>query len=54
MAGSITFKNYVKRNWKVREDVQDRIHSSDRDQVRGGMGGNTTVILNILELSLHL
>jgi len=34
VAGSITFKNYVKRNWKVGEEGPDKIHQSDRDQVK--------------------
>ena len=33
VAGAITFKNYIKRNWKVSEEGPDRIHASDRDQV---------------------
>ena len=33
MAGAITFKNYIKRNWKVPEEGPDKIHASDRDQV---------------------
>ena len=33
-AGAITFKNYVKRNWKVEEDSPDRIHPSDRIQIK--------------------
>ena len=33
VAGAITFKNYVKRNWKVPEEGPDKIHASDRDQV---------------------
>jgi len=34
VAGAITFKNYVKRNWKVSEEGTDRIHANDRDQVK--------------------
>jgi len=34
VAGSITFKNYVKRNWAVPEDGPDKIHGSDRDAVK--------------------
>jgi len=34
IAASITFKNYVKRNWKVPEDGTDKIHPSDRSQVK--------------------
>ena len=34
VASAITFKNYVKRNWKVEEDCTDRIHSSDRETVK--------------------
>ena len=33
VAGAITFKNYIKRNWKVSEEGPDKIHASDRDQV---------------------
>lgn len=34
IAGAITFKNYVKRNWKIPEEGPDRIHQSDRQQVK--------------------
>jgi len=34
VAGAITFKNYVKRNWKVGEEGPDKIHASDRNQVK--------------------
>jgi len=34
VAGAITFKNYIKRNWKVSEEGPDRIHQADRDQVK--------------------
>ncbi|GLV36439.1 Chromosome segregation 1 [Carabus blaptoides fortunei] len=34
VAGAIAFKNYIKRNWKVEEDEQDRIHESDRIAVK--------------------
>jgi len=34
VAGSITFKNYVKRNWKVEEDCADKIHPADREAVK--------------------
>lgn len=34
VAGAVTFKNYVKRNWKVEEDAVDKIHHSDRDTVK--------------------
>ncbi|CAG9857406.1 unnamed protein product [Phyllotreta striolata] len=30
VAGSVAFKNYIKRNWVVEEDQTDRIHESDR------------------------
>ncbi|XP_044263819.1 exportin-2 [Tribolium madens] len=30
VAGSIAFKNYIKRNWSIEEDQNDRIHESDR------------------------
>jgi len=34
IAGAITFKNYVKRNWKVGEEGSNKIHESDRAQVK--------------------
>jgi len=34
IAGSITFKNYIKRNWAVPEDGPDKIHASDREAVK--------------------
>ena len=34
VAGAVTFKNYVKRNWKVEEDAIDKIHHSDRETVK--------------------
>jgi len=34
VAGSITFKNYVKRNWAVSDEGVDKIHGSDRDAVK--------------------
>jgi len=34
IAGSITFKNYIKRNWAVPEEGADKIHASDRDAVK--------------------
>jgi exportin-2 (importin alpha re-exporter) len=34
IAGSIAFKNYIKRNWNVEEDQNDRIHSSDRIAIK--------------------
>lgn len=34
IACSITFKNYVKRNWKVTEDGTNKIHPNDRLQVK--------------------
>merc|ERR1719154_994622 len=34
VAGAITFKNYIKRNWAVAEDGPDRIHQADRNQVK--------------------
>ncbi|EFA07339.1 exportin-2 [Tribolium castaneum] len=30
IAGAIAFKNYIKRNWSIEEDQNDRIHESDR------------------------
>ncbi|RZC37968.1 exportin-2 [Asbolus verrucosus] len=34
VAGSIAFKNYIKRNWNVDEDQTDRIHESDRVAIK--------------------
>ncbi|XP_063905831.1 exportin-2 [Zophobas morio] len=34
IAGAIAFKNYIKRNWKVEEDHEDRIHESDRTAIK--------------------
>ncbi|XP_022913677.2 exportin-2 [Onthophagus taurus] len=34
IAGSIAFKNYIKRNWSVDEDQPDRIHESDRAAIK--------------------
>merc|ERR1711892_1537036 len=34
VAGAITFKNYIKRNWAVAEDGPDKIHATDRNQVK--------------------
>jgi len=34
VAGSITFKNYVKRNWPVTEEGGDKVHASDREAVK--------------------
>ncbi|XP_054273914.1 exportin-2 [Macrosteles quadrilineatus] len=34
IAGAVAFKNYVKRNWKVDEDGNDRIHQEDREAVK--------------------
>jgi len=34
VAGAITFKNYIKRNWAVAEDGPDRIHAADRNQIK--------------------
>ena len=34
VAGAITFKNYIKRNWAVAEDGPDKIHAADRNQVK--------------------
>lgn len=33
-AGSVAFKNYVKRNWKIDEDYGDRIHAQDREAIK--------------------
>ncbi|XP_014204436.1 exportin-2 [Copidosoma floridanum] len=34
VAGAITFKNYIKRNWKVDEDGRDIIHKEDRENIK--------------------
>ncbi|XP_074106561.1 chromosome segregation 1 [Cotesia typhae] len=34
VAGAVAFKNYIKRNWKVEEDLSDRIHAVDRDTIK--------------------
>ncbi|CAK1543500.1 unnamed protein product [Leptosia nina] len=34
IAAAITFKNYIKRNWPVEEDGQDRIHEADRATIK--------------------
>ncbi|CAG9765851.1 unnamed protein product [Ceutorhynchus assimilis] len=34
IAGSVAFKNYIKRNWTVQEDQPDRIHESDRAAIK--------------------
>ncbi|XP_014296860.1 exportin-2 [Microplitis demolitor] len=34
VAGAVAFKNYIKRNWKVEEDMPDRIHAADRDAIK--------------------
>lgn len=34
VAGSVAFKNYIKRNWNVEEDQPDRIHASDRVAIK--------------------
>ncbi|KAH0557379.1 exportin-2 [Cotesia glomerata] len=34
VAGAVAFKNYIKRNWKVEEDLPDRIHAVDRDTIK--------------------
>lgn len=33
-AGSVAFKNYIKRNWKIEEDYGDRIHTQDRETIK--------------------
>ncbi|KAG8250095.1 exportin-2 [Homalodisca vitripennis] len=44
IAGAVAFKNYVKRNWKVNEDINDRIHQDDREAVK-------QVIVNMMLVS---
>ncbi|ERL89802.1 exportin-2 [Dendroctonus ponderosae] len=34
IAGSVAFKNYIKRNWSVEDDQPDRIHESDRVAIK--------------------
>ena len=34
VAGSVTFKNYIKRNWAVTDEGGDKVHASDRDAVK--------------------
>ncbi|XP_020707492.2 exportin-2 [Athalia rosae] len=34
IAGAVAFKNYIKRNWKIDEDMGDRIHAQDRTAVK--------------------
>ena len=34
VAGAVTFKNYVKRNWKIEEDTPNKIHQTDRETVK--------------------
>uniref|UniRef100_A0A1B6CNE8 Exportin-2 n=1 Tax=Clastoptera arizonana TaxID=38151 RepID=A0A1B6CNE8_9HEMI len=34
IAGSVAFKNYIKRNWKIDEDGDDRIHPEDREAIK--------------------
>ncbi|XP_045455694.1 exportin-2 [Melitaea cinxia] len=34
VTASITFKNYIKRNWPVEEDGVDRMHASDRVTIK--------------------
>ncbi|KAI5639206.1 cse1 domain-containing protein [Phthorimaea operculella] len=41
VAAAIAFKNYIKRNWPVEEDGQDRIHASDRATIK-------TLIVNLM------
>ncbi|CAH0717735.1 unnamed protein product, partial [Brenthis ino] len=41
VAASVTFKNYIKRNWPVEEDGVDRIHAADRATIK-------TLIVNLM------
>nr|CAI5867494.1 unnamed protein product [Callosobruchus analis] len=34
VAGAVAFKNYIKRNWQVEEEQQDRIHAQDRAAIK--------------------
>ncbi|KAL2737733.1 exportin-2 [Vespula squamosa] len=46
IAGAVAFKNYIKRNWKVEEDAQDRIHAQDRHAIK-------KLIVNLMLHSPH-
>ncbi|CAF0704688.1 unnamed protein product [Brachionus calyciflorus] len=37
ISASVTFKNYIKRNWKVNEDIQDKITSNDRQSIKSSI-----------------
>ena len=37
LAAAINFKNFIKRNWKITEDVGDNIHGPDRDAIKNGI-----------------
>ncbi|XP_074596688.1 chromosome segregation 1 [Brevipalpus obovatus] len=39
MAAAITFKNYIKRNWKVDEESDDKIAINDRNMIRSSIVG---------------
>ncbi|XP_050295241.1 exportin-2 [Anthonomus grandis grandis] len=34
IAGSVAFKNYIKRNWTIEDDQPDRIHATDRAAIK--------------------
>ncbi|XP_064605063.1 exportin-2-like [Liolophura sinensis] len=34
VSAAITFKNYVKRNWKIHEDSHDKVHVNDRTAIK--------------------
>ncbi|BES95153.1 CAS/CSE protein, C-terminus [Nesidiocoris tenuis] len=44
VAGAVTFKNYVKRNWPLTDDGVDKIHPEDREQIK-------ELIVNIMLVS---
>lgn len=34
VAAAVTFKNYIKRNWKISDEETDKIHGQDRDAIK--------------------
>lgn len=34
VAAAITFKNFIKRNWRIIDEGDDRIHAADRDAIK--------------------
>ncbi|XP_074027290.1 chromosome segregation 1 [Leptinotarsa decemlineata] len=37
IAGAVAFKNYIKRNWELEENQADRIHESDRAEIKNSI-----------------